>query len=771
MLDLPAETLNAIGFDTWNSKYRWKSVEGKPLDKSVSDTWRRVARHLAEPEPHDSKNWAEKFNGLLESKKFLPAGRILTGAGTGMNTTLFNCFVMGTLEDSMEGILKGNTESMLSLRMGGGIGQDFSPLRPKGAPVFGVNSIASGPLTFMDMWDTGCRTIMGAGTRRGAMMATMRCDHPDIEAFVDAKLDKVRFRNFNLSVLATDDFMKAVELNQEWHLAFGGKVYKTIRARELWNRIMKNTYEGAEPGVIFIDRVNQMNNLWYCETISCSNPCGEQMLPPYGACLLGSINLAALVKSPFTRNATVDTVELQETVALAIRMLDNVVDVSKYPLPPQEVEARNKRRIGLGVTGLANALAMCMQRYGSERAASVAGSWMRDITEAAYETSTRLAEEKGSFPLFDADKYLQGNFIETLPGHIRGRIKTDGIRNSHLTSIAPTGTISLFAGNISSGVEPPFAFEFNRKVLREDGTKETIHLRDYAVDQYAKKNDMHDPLFQYQFPEYFVTAQELKPEEHLRMLAAVQKHVDSSVSKTINLPRDIPFDEFKSVYTDAYALGIKCCTTYRPNDITGSVLEVSDRGEKAVEYVQSKVEEITKPTTIVTELLNQPPERASELPGMTYKLKWQGSDHAMYITINDIIDEQGVKRPYELFINSKNMEHYAWTVALTRMVSAVFRRGGNVRFVVEELKAVFDPKGGDWMNGRYVPSILAAIGGVLEKHMISTGYLDAPVVKVETLDDVVIGSKLGQCPKCGEAGIIRQEGCDKCLACGYSKCG
>lgn len=755
MLDTLEEVIADIGRDTWDSKYRWKSVDNKPLDLTVEDTWRRVASALAANEAKDNAAWEEQFYNVLSSYSFLPAGRILTGAGTGMRTTLFNCFVMGTIDDSMEGILQSHKESMLSLQMGGGVGMDFSTLRPNGAIVNGVNSTASGPLTFMDIWDTGCKTIMGAGTRRGAMMGTMRCDHPDIEAFVDAKLDKARFRNFNLSVLVTDEFMEAVRLDALWALVFEGTVYKTIRAVDLWNKIMRNTYEAAEPGVIFIDRVNNMNNLNYCETISSTNPCGEQPLPPYGACLLGSINLTAFVVDPFTENARMAYSSLRETIATAIRMMDNVVDVSKYPLKQQEEEAKNKRRLGLGMTGLANALAMCGIRYGSELGAEKAEEWSYEIATTAYRASIELSKEKAPFPLFNPNEYCDSRFVQKLPLDVQENIRTFGIRNSHLTSIAPTGTISLFAGNLSSGVEPPFAFKFNRKVLLKDGSKKTVPLKDFAYEQYCKKYNQGAIL-----PEYFVTAQDLKPEEHLRMLAAVQKYVDSSVSKTINLPKDISFEDFKDVYQQAYDLGIKACTTYRPNDITGSVLEVATAKETP------KSVTINLPT-----VLDSPPEREKTLPGYTYKLKWPGSDHAMYITINDVVDDEGVRRPYEIFINSKNMEHYAWIIGLTRMMSAVFRRGGNVRFVVEELKAVFDPRGGQWMGSKYVPSLLAAIGGILEQHMIEIGFMDKPVLMSETLDDVSIGLGFQQCPKCGDATIIRQEGCDKCLACGYSKCG
>lgn len=758
----PLTKLQPIAEEIWNDKYRFKK-DGIPVDMSVADTWSRVATTLSIDED-DKSYWRDRFYDVISDYRFMPAGRIIAGAGTGYNVTMYNCFVLGKIDDSMPGIFQALKESALTLQQGGGIGNDFSSLRPKGAVVDGVGALASGPLTFMDCWDTMCRTIMGGGTRRGAMMGTMRCDHPDIEAFVEAKRDPTRFRNFNLSVLVTDAFVEAARNHRPWKLVFAGKVYKEIEARALWNKILQATYDCAEPGVIFIDRINQMNNLNYCEDISCCNPCAEQPLPAWGACLLGSLNLAVMVDNPFEETAQLNIDKVVDTVKVAVRMLDNVIDVSNYPLPQQEQEAKDKRRMGLGVTGLADALAMCRLRYGSDEAAAVVSDWMRVINETAYLTSSDLAIEKGSFPLFDADKYCYNLELRGMPSDLVSQVREYGIRNSHLTSIAPTGTISQFAGNVSSGVEPIFAFEYDRKRLLEDGSKKTSRLRDFAVDLYAKQNNFEGPLGQYQLPDYFVPAHALTPSEHLKMLAAVQKHVDSSVSKTVNVPEDISFEDFKSVYDEAYNLGLKCCATYRPNDITGSILSLP--------VVEQNMKEVAEGL----DLLTNPPERAEELPGVTYKLKWPTSDHAMYVTINDVI-EDGKRRPYEVFINSKNMEHYAWIVGLTRMVSAVFRRGGDVRFVVEELKAIFDPHGGAWVksNGskttKYVPSVLAHIGETIEKHMIDIGFMETAVLMSESMDDVPVGTSLRQCPRCGGASIVREEGCDRCLSCTYTKCG
>ncbi len=741
----------------WNMKYRLKAADGTPIDQSVEDSWRRVARALAACEA-DPALWEGRFHEALEDFKFLPAGRILAGAGTGRSVTLFNCFVMGTIPDSMGGIFDMLKEAALTMQQGGGIGYDFSTIRPRGADVKGVAADASGPLSFMDVWDAMCRTIMSAGSRRGAMMATMACDHPDIEDFITAKSDPARLRNFNLSVLVSDAFMDAVKEDRGWDLRFGGRIYRTVQARDLWNRIIRSTYDFAEPGVIFIDRINAMNNLAWCEEIRATNPCGEQPLPPYGACLLGSINLARLVRDPFGKSAALDIDALEPLVRIAVRMMDNVIDVSRFPLPQQEQEARAKRRIGLGVTGLADALLMVGLRYGTEEAASRTEDWLHRIARAAYLASVDLAREKGAFPLFEAAPYLASGNMARMDEDVRQAVRAHGIRNALLTSIAPTGTISLYAGNVSSGIEPVFAYSYRRKVLQEDGSRSEEEVVDYAVQLWRER------FGERALPAHFVDAQALTPAEHVRMQAAAQKWVDSSISKTINCPEDIPFEDFRDVYLQAWEQGCKGCTTYRPNPVTGSVLSVSERSEGAPEADNG--------ADVV--YISEPLERPQELEGTTYKLRWPDSEHAIYITINDIV-AGGRRRPFEVFINSKNMEHFAWTVALTRMISAVFRRGGDVSFVVEELKAVFDPRGGAWMEGKYIPSILAAIGGVIERHLIGIGFIDGEGMGLKSdprAQVVNIGGRRGpSCSACGSYDMRMVEGCMTCASCGHSRCG
>lgn len=829
-----------IAEEIWNLKYRLREADGSNVDGSIDETFARVAQAAASAEPGGKRartKWANAFQEAMSDFGFLPGGRILAGAGTKRNVTLFNCFVMDTVPDDLSGIFDEVRNGALTMQMGGGIGIDFSTLRPRGARVHSIGADASGPVSFMDVWDAMCGTIMSAGARRGAMMGALRADHPDIEEFIDAKSLAGRLTNFNVSVLVPAALMDAVARDGDWDLSFGGKVYRTVRARDLWERIMRATYEFSEPGVIFIDRVNAQNNLGYCETIHATNPCGEQPLPPYGACLLGALNLTVFVREPFTERAELDVGALAKRAAIAVRFLDDVIDASRYPLARQKKEALAKRRMGLGVTGLADALIMCGATYGSREACELAGTWMRVIQEAAYRTSIDLAAEKGVFPLFDKDKFLAGPMLQRLDPEIARAIAEKGLRNGCLTTIAPTGTTSLLAGNVSSGIEPVFDFVYSRRVLEADGTHRTEQVEDFA---HARFKEIEPGTTQ--FPAAFVRAGDLEPIAHLKMQAAMQPYVDSSISKTVNCPQSLSFEDFEDVYRRAYDLGLKGCTTYRPSPVRGAVLcsepgsepleaAGSDGETRGVETARERALPVTLPVepgdTAVTPAhasaasgaavaqesasgtgevvyLAKPLERAAVLHGATYKLKWPGSDHALYVTINDI-EREGRRRPFEVFINTKSLEHYAWTVALTRMISAVFRRGGDVTFVAEELQAIFDPQGGRWISGRYVPSLQAAIGEIIEGHMQRIGFMpdsDAdtdqePARRISSVSSPTTEEERGatgstraqlqpsaleygevhegssgrrQCPRCGSIGYVRREGCWTCERCGYSQC-
>lgn len=743
---------NSLAEDIWTQKYRFMPETGAG-DVDIQSTWRRVAAAIAENESADSQaQWSQLYFDALSDFRFIPAGRILAGAGTGRNVTLFNCFVMGVIPDDLDGIFQHLREAALTMQRGGGVGMDFSTIRPNGAAVRGVGSKASGPLSFMDSWNAMCGTIMAAGQRRGAMMGCLRIDHPDIEAFIDAKRDQTRLRNFNLSVLVTDGFMDALGADAPWPLRYGDTVYREVPARDLWERLMRATYDAAEPGVIFIDRVNARNNLGYCEAVIASNPCGEQMLPPYGACLLGSINLARLVPKPFAEGAALDEEQLAELTATAVRFLDNVIDISRYPLANQEAEARAKRRIGLGVTGLADALLFCGAAYGSVEAVALMQRWLGVINRAAYRASAHLAAEKGTFPAYDP-AILDAPNLMALDDETRALISEHGLRNGCLTSIAPTGTTSLLAGNVSSGIEPVFAYSYTRKLLQGDGSKREEAVEDYGYRVWKQINGEAVPP-----DDLFVSAQSLSPADHLAMQAPAQALIDSSISKTVNCPENISFDDFADIYVQGYALGCKGLTTYRPNAITGSVL--------SVDAAPSSIGPSAEQGPVLT-------PRPESLHGTTYKIKWPDSAHAVYVTINDADHGEG-RRPIEIFVNSKNMEHYAWTLGLTRMVSAVLRRGGDVSFIAEELKAVFDPRGGAWMNGRYVPSLLAAIGDIFARHLAALEGLETqpapehePELMLDTFPPRIIPDI---CPQCGAAAVTRTEGCNVCLDCGYSKC-
>ncbi|UCC56808.1 MAG: adenosylcobalamin-dependent ribonucleoside-diphosphate reductase [Gammaproteobacteria bacterium] len=575
----------------WETKYRWQET-GKPPEGDIEETWQRVARTVAAVEPAEQQHWEAHFLGILRGFRFLPGGRILAGAGTDRRVTLFNCFVMGLIEDDMESIFEALKEGALTMQAGGGVGYDFSTLRPVGSVARSTGRIASGPVSFMHIWDAMCTTVLSTGARRGAMIASLRCDHPDIETFIDAKREPGRLRHFNLSVQVTDAFMEAVEADRDWPLVFPDTSLKqagneetvlyrwpgfaepvpcqvlTRRpARKLWERIMRAAYDTAEPGVLFTDRINEFNNLAYRESVTTTNPCGEIPLPPYGACNLGSINLVRFVQNPFTATARLDLDAIQDSVGIATRLLDNVIDCSDFPLEKQAKQARGSRRIGLGITGLADALIMLGLHYGQAAARHEAARVMQTVCHAAYRTSIELARDKGSFPLFTREAYSESSFVRSLPEDIRAGIREHGIRNSHLTAIAPTGTISLLANNVSSGIEPVFDFRVSRKVLNREGNYERFNLEDYALRVWGEQgNDKMD------LPPEFVDARSIPPNAHLEMQAVLQPHVDSAISKTINVPDDCTFHEFQDLYRMAWNHGLKGCTTFRSNPVTGEIL-------------------------------------------------------------------------------------------------------------------------------------------------------------------------------------------------------
>jgi ribonucleoside-diphosphate reductase alpha chain len=819
--EAPAGALPAqeVSLDVLREKY------ARGDERTIGDVQRRIARALAALEPAAQRAEWERRYLEVQQQGFIPAGRIASAAGLGLSATLINCFVqpvgdsISGASDGLPGIYTALSEAAETMRRGGGVGYDFSAIRPLGSKVAGTASRASGPVSYMEVFDASCRTVESAGARRGAQMGVLRIDHPDIERFIAAK-DTGRLTNFNISVSVTDAFMHAVEADEAFalvhaaepgdeDLAAGGHrredglwVYRSVRARDLWERIMVSTYDHAEPGVLFVDRMNAENNLWYAEELRATNPCGEQPLPPYGCCDLGSLNLAAFVDAPFTLDARLDFERLREVATVAVRMLDLVLDATRWPLPQQADEARAKRRIGLGFLGLGSALAMLGLRYDAEEGRAMATRVATALRDAAYAASIELAREKGAFPLFDADQYLRGQFIQRLPQALRDGIRTHGIRNSHLLSIAPTGTISLaFADNASNGIEPPYSWTYLRRKRTADGGTRSYEVCDHAWRLYRQLNG-DAPL-----PPSFVTALEMRALDHLRMVEAVQPFVDTAISKTVNVPEDYPYDDFRDLYLEAWRAGLKGLATYRPNAVLGSVLSTARAADDA------SAAPVADDDPLRRRFEHRP---LGELESVTSKIEYstQEGRKSVYLTVSFLRAEGAwegrqvtVERPFEFFMpaNQRTGGHQ-WITASMRLLSMVARAGGPIARALADMREVVWEKGpvrcGHIVreDGVQVPvyhdSEVAAIAFMLQRILTRRGFLDEQgnQVPVDALarsferrmHDATPGPRLqeeapaeplpvlsgAKCPECGALALRKVDGCSRCASCHYvGECG
>jgi ribonucleoside-diphosphate reductase alpha chain len=797
---LPTQDVSA---DVLREKY------AKGDETTVAQVRARVARALAAHEAAPLRLEMEQLFLWAQDHGFVPAGRINSAAGVGLKATLMNCFVqpvgdaISGHDGGVPGIYGAVAESAETMRRGGGVGYDFSAIRPAGSLVKGTQSRASGPVSYMAVFDASCRTVESAGARRGAQMGVLRIDHPDIEAFVAAK-DSGAFSNFNLSVGVTDAFMRAVLEDEEVELTHAAEpgpdasgrlrpdgrwVYRTVRARDLWDKVIRSTYDHAEPGVLFLDRINGENNLYYAETLAATNPCGEQPLPPYGCCDLGSLDLTRFVRQPFTPHARFDVEAMRDVATVAVRMLDLALDATEWPLPQQAEEGRNKRRIGLGFMGLGSALVMLGLRYDGDDGRTFAADVARELRDAAYAASVDLAREKGPFPLFDAQRYLDGAFAQRLPDELRELIARHGIRNSHLLSIAPTGTIALaFADNASNGIEPAFSWVYQRKKRMPDDSTRVYEVADHAWRLYRHLG--HD-VSAAALPPQFVTALEMAAHDHLRMMAAVQPYVDGAISKTVNVPADYPYEEFRDLYTDAWRAGLKGLATYRPNDVTGSVLSVAPAPGAAeaddVDPLRRRFE-------------SRPP---GELESSTSKVEYttQEGKKTVYLTISFLRVEgrsRGqaltIERPFEFFMPAnQRSEGQQWITSTMRLLSLAARAGSSIAKALADMRAVVWEKGPvrcghlTRADGVQVPvyhdSEVAAIAFMLQRMLIKRGFLDAygGQVPAEQLDRQLarrgtvqavpaplVPAPAGtgaKCPECGARALHKVDGCTRCTAC------
>ena len=789
---VPALPAQPISQDVLREKYF------KDGEASETDVLRRVARAYASVEPESVRaEWERRFFDNLQAGA-IGAGRIMSAAGTNLQATLINCFVQpvgdaiqGRDDEGFPGIYEALREAAETMRRGGGVGYDFSRIRPRGAEVRATASLASGPCSYMDVFDHSCATVESAGSRRGAQMGVLRIDHPDVTEFITAKRTPGRWNNFNVSVAVSDEFIRALQAGGDWPLVHRAKpgaallaqgahlradgmwVYRVLPAQQLWDMVMRSAYDFAEPGVLFMDTINRDNNLRYAEPITAVNPCGEQPLPPYGCCDLGPVILTRFVQHPFGFGGTpqFDFEAFARSVAVQVRALDNVLDLTFWPLPQQDAESKAKRRIGVGFTGLGNALAMLRVRYDAPEGRAMAARIARCMRDAAYAASVDLAREKGTFPLFDADKYLEvGTFASRLDEPLKQAIRQHGIRNSHLLSIAPTGTVSLaFADNASNGIEPPFSWTYRRKKREGDGTTTEYDVEDHAWRVYRSLGGDTGQL-----PPYFVSALEMPASGHLAMMEAVQPFIDTAISKTVNIPADYPYADFQGLYLEAWRAGLKGLATYRPNDILGSVLSTTP----APAAQPAPALERRKADPMRTVIESRP---KGQLPAVVEKLEYwtQQGRQALYIVVSFMPIEDGRERAIEFFMPvGQSGESQQWITSSMRMLSLAARGGFLERALADMRKVAWDrgpvrlgtyakPDGGSvplWHDSE-VAAIAHAIQNIIARRNGETvAALATPPSQGASAAPAMTGAK---CPECGAHAMIRKDGCDFCTQCGH----